>query len=621
MRKITNRASVCVAVTLGLLSCKSHQPSQFVKDFVKQLDGKSLEEAKARLEEENANVTAYLRFMETFKDEDKPEHVKPEDEREGTPFAIAGAAQMEAAYEHALSEIGFNQTFSRTHSLLQPDGVSLRRSHVDDPDFIVKEVYYHDGTKQTVELDLKETKRLNSLKTVDSVLVEVQYNYPVKTAVVSLDGKGDKGNYKGSTLKVERIQDNFVRVSMEKEAYKDYLEIEAFNKEGKLISRSSYTKAPEGGEKIGVLLKDYQKILEGFLKRLEKKEYKDIAALQKDILEKMPAVTPFDDVEEGNVDAYFYGNVAKVKVHLKDEEKEGKKTMVLRNLAPNYTGLLLVEDEATHKAGFISAATGQTVIPFNYEGIHQVSPWFFGTKDTSGFHYFRLDTAAQQLVPMNEHVEELTADLVKVSPNRQEESKFGVMTNTGRLLLPIEFDDVTVEPATNLLLANKNREDWPLGGMTFIYDNTGKQIAGPYKIDGGFDHGLMLVKDVSGNGFFINPQGAKVIDLKGYYNPEPFTEGLASMENETGNTGFLNTQGKVAIPFEYRSATAFNQGISMVVRTNSSNVNEAALINTSGATVVPFAASPDTDTDGDGPSRIYTLQNKKFDAWGKELKK
>ncbi|QJB32879.1 WG repeat-containing protein [Chitinophaga oryzae] len=619
--RITNQVSVCVAVTLGLLACKNSQPSKFVMDFVKQLDGKSLEEAKARLEEENANVAAYLRFMETFKDDDKPEHVKPEDEREGTPFAIPGAAQMEAAYERALADIGFNQTFEKTYSLLQPDGRSLRKSHVDNPDFIVKEVYFHDGTKQVVELDLKESKRLNSLKTVDSMLVEVQYSYPVKTAVVSLDGKGDKGSYKGSTLKVERIQDNFVRVSMGKAAYKDYLEIEAFNKEGKLISRSSYTKAPEGGENIGVLLKDYQKILDGFLKRLEKKEYKDIAALQKDILEKMPAVTPFDDVEEGNVDAYFYGNVAKVKVHLEDEKKEGKKTMVLRNLAPNYTGLLLVADEATQKAGFISAATGKTVIPFNYQELHQVSPWFFGTKDASGFRYFRLDTAAQQLVAMNEHVEELTGDLVKVAPNRQEESKFGVMTNTGQLLLPIEFDDISIDPSTNLIFANKNREDWPLGGMTIIYDNTGKQIGGPYKIHNDFTHGLLLVKDIRDNASFINPKGEKVIDLKGYYNIEPFTEGLASMEDETGNTGFLDIQGKVAIPFEYRSATPFNQGLSMVERTNSNNVTEAALINTSGAVVVPFAASPDTDTDGEGPARIYTLQNKKFDAWGKELKK
>lgn len=618
--RITHQLSVSAAVTLGLLACKSHQPSQFVKDFVKQLDGKSLDEAQARLKEENDNVTAYLQFVENFKDEDKPEHVKPEDEREGTPFAITDAKQVEAAYELALNNIGFNQTFSRTYSQLRPDGQSLRRSNVDNPDFITKEIYFHDGTKHAVVLNLKESGRLNSLKTVDSMLVEVQYSYPVKTAVVSLNGKGDKGSYKGSTLKVERIQDNFVRVSMGKAAYKDFLEIEAFNKDGKLLSRSSYTKAPEGGEKIGVLLKDYQKILNGFLKRLEKKEYKDIAALQKDILEKMPAATPFDDVEEGNVDAYFYGNVAKVKIHLKDEEKEGKKTMVLRNLAPNYTGLLLVEDDITHKAGFISAATGKTVIPFHYEEIHQVSPWFFGTKDTSGFHYFRLDTVAKQLVAMNEHVEALTADLVKVAPNRQEESKFGVMTNAGQLLLPMEYDDVTVEPSTNLLLANKNRDDWPLGGMTFIYDNTGKQIAGPYKIYNGFSYGLLLVKDVRDNTFFINPRGEKVIDLKGYYNPEPFTEGLASMENEAGNTGFLNTQGKVAIPFEYRSATPFNLGISMVVRTNSNNVNEAALINTSGAVVVPFAASPDTDTDGEGPSRVYTLQNKKFDAWGKALK-
>nr|WP_295865202.1 WG repeat-containing protein [uncultured Chitinophaga sp.] len=621
MRKITNRASVCVAVTIGLLSCKSHQPSQFVKDFVKELDGKSLEEAQARLEDESANVGAYLRFVDTFKDDEKPKHFKPEEEKEGTPFTIIGDAQMEAGYQLALTNVGFNQSYHRTYSVLRPDGPSLRKSLIENPVFTAKEIYFHDGTKQSVTLDLSESGRLTSLKTVDSMLVEAEYNYPVKTAVIALEGKGDSKNYKGGSLKVMRIEDNFVRVKMGKDAYKDFLEMEAFNKDGKLLSRSSYTKAPEGGENIVALMKDYQKVVERFVKKLEKGEYKDIAALQKDILEKMPSATPFDDVEEGNIDAYYQGNVAKVKIHLKDEKKEGKKSLVLRNLEPNYTGLLLVEDAGTHKAGFISAATGKTVIPFNYQEMHEITPWFFGTKDASGFHYFRLDTAAKQLVAINEHVEFLTSELVKVAPNKQEESKFGVMTNAGQLLLPMEFDDVTIDTATNLIFANKNRDDWPLGGMTIIYDNTGKQIAGPYKIHNAFTHGLLLVKDINENAFFINPQGTKVIDLKGYYNIEPFTEGLASMENETGNTGFLNTQGKVAIPFEYRSATTFNQGISMVVRTTINNVDEAALINTSGAVVVPFAASPDTDTDNDGPYRIYTLQNKKFDAWGKELKK
>lgn len=619
MRKTTNRFSACVAVILALSACKNHQPSKFVVDFVKQLDGKSLDEAKGLLEEENEKVASFIKFMETFKDEDKPKHFKPEEEKEGTPFTIADPAQMETAYQLSLSDIGFNQKYYGTSSLLEPDGPSMRSSSVENPVFITREVYFHDGSKQAEKLDLSESQRLNSLKTVDSILAEVQYSYPVKTAVIPLDEQHDKADFKGTTVKLVRVKDNYVRIAMEKDAYENYLEVEAFNKDGKLLDRTSYLKAAEGSDDVKSLMKDYKKIVDGLLKNLEKGAYKDIAALQKDILDKMPSVTPFDDSDKGYVDAYFKGNVAKVKVHIKDGTKEGKRTMVLHNLEPNYTGMMMVEEAGSRKYGFISAATGKMAIPYNYKKMHQISSWFFASSESSIPQYYRLDTAAKQLVPLKEHVESLSAELVKIAENKQEDRKFGVMTSTGQMLLPMEFMDITIDPATKLIFANKSEEDGPLAGVTTIYDNTGKAIAGPYETTGIFTDGLLLVTDKGGNNFFINPKGVKVINLKGYYDVKTFNDGLALVKTVEGKCGFLNTQGKVAIPLEYQQATPFNLGLSLVVRRNN-DVEEAALINTSGAVVVPFAPSANNDTDGEGTARVYTLQNKKFDAAGKQKK-
>lgn len=618
MRRTTNRFSTCVAVILAVQACKSHQPSQFVADFVKQLDGKSLAEAKAQLEEENEKVGAFIKFMGNFKNEDKPQHFKPEDEKDGSPFSITDPARMEAAYQLALSDAGFNQKYGNGYSQLEPDGPSMRRSATETPVFITKEIYFHDGSKQSEKLDLSESHRVNSLKTIDSVLAEATYSYPVKTAVIQLDDKHDKGDFKGTPVKLERIQDNFVRVSLEKEAYKGYLEIEAFNKDGKQLDRTSYLRAPEGGENIAGMLKDYRKVVEGLLKNLEKGAYKDIAALQKDILDKMPSETPFDDVDKGYVDAYFKGNVAKIKVHIQDGTKEGKKTLVLRNLEPNHTGLMMVAEAGSDKFGFISAATGKIAIPYNYEELRQITPWFFANGKAPAYQYYRLDTAAKQLVPIKEHVETLSADLVKASPNRINDRIFGVMNASGQMVLPMEFVDITIDPATKLIFANKSEEDGPLAGVTTIYDQTGKAVAGPYVTSGVFTNGLLLVTDKGGNSYFINPQGVKVINLKGYYNMRPFSEGLAMVTNADGKYGFLDPQGKVAIPFEYKMATDFNLGLSQVIRTNN-DVEEVALINTSGAVIVPFAPSSDNDTDGEGTSRIYTMQGKKFDAWGKQM--
>ncbi|MBC9931995.1 WG repeat-containing protein [Chitinophaga qingshengii] len=616
MRKTFHRLSVCIAVILCVQACKSKKPSPYVQEFIHALDGKSLSEARELLKEEHEKMSSFARFMSGF-GEDKPKHFKPEEEQEGTPFSIPDTAQVAANMQLALSDLGFLQTFSSTYSNLVLDGPSLNKMNVSNPECITKEIYFHDGTKSSEKLDLNEGKRLHAVKTVDSVLADLKYEYPVKEVAIPLDKRNDKADFKGATLKVVRIKDNYVRILLGKEAFHGYLEIEGFNKDGKLLNRTSYSSGPEGNGDVVDQLKKYNKILENIIAKLDKGAYKDIAALQKEIVDKMPAVTAFDDADEGYVDAYFQGNVDKVKVHIRESKKEVTKTMMLRNNDPNLTGMIMVEDTASHKFGFVATNTGKLAIPYNYKKLAQISPWFFVSGEGKGNEFYRLDTAAKQLVPLKDMVFPLSSAFVKVS-HSDTDTKYGLMAPDGQVIVPMEYDDFSIDPDTKLIFASRSLED-NLVVITTIYDNTGKLITGPYKIYQNFSDGLLLVGDKSGTHYFINPKGEKVINLKPYYNVKPFTEGLAMMENEEGNTGFMDLRGKVAIPFQYASATPFNMGLSLVTRRKGTDI-EAALINTSGAEVVPFALSDKYDTDGEGVSMIYTLQNKKFDAWGKPKK-
>lgn len=621
MRKTIRTFSMCVAVIAALHACQSKkEPSEAVKEFVKRLDGKSLTEAKEILSVENSRVSSFISMMKGMK-EDKPEHFKPEDEREGTPFKLPDVVSQEAAYQSILADVGFNQHFSVNYSILEPDGPSLRKLSAETPKFIAKEVYFHDGTKQSEKLDLSDDHRINSLKTVDSALVDVSYSYPEKFATVELDNSNKKKEFKGETIKLERIEDNSVRIYLEKAAFTAFLEIEAFNKDGKLLQRSSYSQSPEGGADIMTVLNQYKKVIEKLQGKLEKGAYKDIAALQQDVVKEMPDLTPFDQPEKGYLEAFFRGNVAKVKLYLKDGVKEASKTFVIKNLAPNYTGLVLVQDPATEKYGFLSAATGKVVIPYQYDGMRQITPYFFMAGSMASFHNYRLDTATQKLVELNDVVDALTPELVTVvaKEDEQNHNRYGVMKGSGELLFPREFDRVSFDPQTKLIFGNKWTEDGPLAGFTTLYDQNGKFVTGPYKTNDVFTDGLLLVVEKSGNSLFIDPKGTKVIDLKGYFNIEPFSEGLSSMQNKEFKYGFLDKQGKIAIPFEFTSVTNFNEGISMVTRRNN-DVEEAALIDKSGAQVVPFRPSSEQDTDGQGMARVYTLQGKKFDVKGREKK-
>lgn len=616
------RITFIALVIIAASACKSKQPpSAEVLEFVKTFDGKTLPEARELLNTESEKVSSFIDFMKSF-DKEKPKSFKPEEEAFDKPFQLTPADKYAAKYVAYFDGMGFKQIMEVPNSVVGTDGPfrsSSDFSGLDAPDFTTAKIFFHDGTTDTKAYAMDGSTNIPAVKTMDSILADVSYSYPTKISVLTLDKQHDKVTYKGTEIKIDKMGDNRVRLLMGDSAFKDYIHVEALNKDGKPLDYTGRNSGANNPEDMNRLLVNFSKTLKGLISKLDKGHFKDVAALQKEIAAEMPDGSPFDEGHNGYVEGFYKGNVAKVNVYVADVRNKVKTQLTLKNLEPNYAGLFLTKDSKTGNYGFTDVS-GKFAIPPTYKKLSQLNPYFFANEDYNGFYYYRLDTGSRKLVKVDYVVKELTSQLATVNKEGAANS-MGVMDGNGSMVVPMGYDGIYLDPVEPVLFANKTDPDKPYEGINTLYTYSG-QLVSPdsyYTHGGTFHSGLLLVIDKAHKIYFIDNKGKKAIDLKGYVDAEPFSDGLARVRVADGKYGFINTQGTLVIPCMYTEAsTTFSQGIAMVRRDNKDD-SESGFINTKNEVVLPFRKASSTYESGAGLERVYTIDGKKYDARGVEL--
>lgn len=198
----------------------------------------------------------------------------------------------------------------------------------------------------------------------------------------------------------------------------------------------------------------------------------------------------------------------------------------------------------------------------------------------------------------------------------------GVLDANFKVIIPIQYDDVTVDN-NYFLVKNNNKMN--------VYDQHGNNLTqNKYdRISTAYHNGLLLVTKVlhKSNGdtkyaeLYVDIQNNIKIDpeAKGYKNPKPFSEGLAIVQNSSGNYGYINTSGNVGIPFQFKYAYGFypTSKLALVEFKDESY----ALINKTGKIVKKFEGRMyDRETfSEDRKSRIKFRDNKVYNEYGEEI--
>lgn len=137
----------------------------------------------------------------------------------------------------------------------------------------------------------------------------------------------------------------------------------------------------------------------------------------------------------------------------------------------------------------------------------------------------------------------------------QSGDKQGYIDRTGRLVIPLQFDQA--DPFSDGLAL-------VISGDKFGYIGPSGQYRIPpqFGMAGNFSQGLAFAApSMYGPVGFINTSGKMVIPAE-YEQAQDFSEGLAGVELG-GRWGFIDSSGKVAIPFTFDDVHSFSEGLAL----------------------------------------------------------
>jgi len=193
----------------------------------------------------------------------------------------------------------------------------------------------------------------------------------------------------------------------------------------------------------------------------------------------------------------------------------------------------------------------------------------------------------------------------------EEKGQYGMVDQTGRLVMPFQWRDTGRFFSEGLMAVRKDGK-WGFidkqGNLVIPYqwdycsnfseglaavcdgnnwgfiDKTGKYTF-PYRWAEAshFSDGLARVRiDDEGNGGFINKEGKLVIPCR--WDLYGFSEGLVKVQDKSGLCGFVNTQGELVIGYKWKWAVSFSDGLAYVV----DKTGERKFIDKNGKVVFSF---------------------------------
>jgi hypothetical protein len=255
-------------------------------------------------------------------------------------------------------------------------------------------------------------------------------------------------------------------------------------------------------------------------------------------------------------------------------------------------------------SGIYDGRTGKLITPghFNFRIGHHEETWFrqgadlavIWSRDDEGLKFGFLDKSGRIAVPLiYDEVMDFKEGLALVRLGENE----GFVNGKGETVVPLIYDSFDYY----LMQANEFHEGLArvrLDGK-WGYVNTSGEVVIPFEFDTAsyFSEGLASVGRDGRDGV-INTAGELVIDFKDFRISE-FKDGIAIISiRPDGDTGFewmytksglMNNKGEIILPIEYDSIGHFSEGLAEVfIGDRGSRIGKWGFVNTSGELIVPI---------------------------------
>jgi len=499
-----------------------------------------------------------------------------------------------------------------------------------------------------------------SAKPIKSIDYEIILPIPAKkTYQLRLDKPEVQTPY--GLIKLDTVAGNEVHCSLPDTDNDRDIQIQAYYKDGRALAKKGSSSNTEITPQKRKFYLSYIQVLEQAKEEVKKENIKTEKDLEKWLKTHVPATDKNVLENRKSVIYSFAGPVSQVTFSVSDrvpQEKTFKLTYHFR-YQKDEMNYFLAADFKNQKLGLINQAGKWVIQPQFNEHFRQLNKYFYWDQYNNDQNTYWLNHQTQKIEKVSYQVNDqeiYNGKYVVIEPRTnglrgvvdattgkivlpmayesihfkggkywwvKKEGKEGVFDGSFKNVIPIAYDDVTVD-GDYFLIKDHDHQN--------VYDKRGINLTKNLysRIYSTYHDGLLLVNKIqkSSKGdnsvdLFVDDQNKIRIDFnaKGYQDAQPFSEGLAVVKNNQGDRGYLNTSGNVAIPFKYKFAYTFypTSKLALVQFKDDSY----ALIDTKGKIVKKFEGTMynrETDPE-DRKSRIKFRDNQVYNEYGEEVKK
>lgn len=451
--------------------------------IIRQLKGKSLQEAKMMLQEQSEELEQLFRLF-TMKLE-----ISPIDDADNTSndgvihhplYTLIAPEQVESGMAKVAQGYTLNQYINNSRSYVQ----AYMDDQFEQPDFYkgtigyesnktllntrvhIRKLFFHDKSEwennsPQDSADSDDVIDVPGNKPIDSALAQLQYSYITRVEKVVLDAQQPKQTIDSAFFELKTLGSNDASILIS--GKDDYLlAVAGVDAGGRLIGYNSSSSSSLPSAAKQQVLQNFNQQLKTWVKNIDTKKYKGTDDLIADISHNLPQNIYADEMQEKNIrlsSYHFYHHIEKLVIYYATGIKEVSATVVVKNQAVIATGFSLAEGDKEDYRGIVGA-DGNWIIPPDYKGLHSINSYYYssctGEGDETRCQYFRFDESGKKLIPVNQTPlkdylvgTRINNELIRYykivkRPDGSEDEFCGVLDKAGRTVLNPQFYEITL---------------------------------------------------------------------------------------------------------------------------------------------------------------------------------
>ncbi|WP_165040613.1 WG repeat-containing protein [Dysgonomonas sp. ZJ709] len=574
-------------------------------------EGTTIQDAREMLEKELQHIDDFLELRAIAGLKISPGDVDETEEEEDDVVNLSSIKpkllskkELKKQLTAFFNTVEFYQELKYPQSKINPsyslysleDIIRLELNDSDTASFVLRKLFYKDGTTDILAQDNISGLNLPNMKTVDSALVDLSFNYPIDFTKISMSERNQRYEEGESFIQLQSIGGKEVELVCSRDLYKKISKQDGTTKDGKTEAtrRSSYNSAPSPEmfdyvEKLKVFINE-------IIANIDAGKYQTIEDLEEYVKLNVPQdISVQSEKQDITLSYYFPKKIDEINLYFPIYDTFKYSTIIRNVQLDSYerVNFSIATDTEKEKRGIVDKSGNWIVEPQYTSLVHVSGVFYSGSLEEEYLQTsYKLDSIGKKLNPYGFLIDRVFDSFLRI---QNENELFGIADTDGNVVIPPRYAQIKDYEYGSLFIGVNYIDS--LSQTMELYDFKGQKVL-PGKYD---------MIEISGDRIeAVSTSGGKIHlaiydrETRSELKNEWFDEAeygrsrylYKRYDFDLGNYNYENMQGTIVIPaldgYEFVDEEFFGQLVRVSKKDiGDENENIYGYVNIKGQLVIP----------------------------------